>query len=107
MGVHRLISYLQLRGIDYPSLFRLRRVSRRFNAIATPVVYRTLELSDRLVATDAHLAYAAAFGHIAHFTRHVVIHSGLDPVGIRRVLQRTGLISTITFVSPSCISGQS
>ncbi|KAI5463999.1 hypothetical protein BGZ63DRAFT_411855 [Mariannaea sp. PMI_226] len=78
----------QLRDADPPSLRSVRLTSRRLNAIAIPITYRVLTLSESLVALDAEQRYPNAYNHITAYTNHVVIPGNLDPAGINRILLR-------------------
>ncbi|KAF7546652.1 hypothetical protein G7Z17_g8291 [Cylindrodendrum hubeiense] len=76
----------RLRDVDSTSLESVRLASRRFDAIATPIVYRFLTLNERLVAPDAEQRYPNALRHIYMHTNHVAVSSDLDPEGITRIL---------------------
>ncbi|KAK7413540.1 hypothetical protein QQX98_007549, partial [Neonectria punicea] len=80
------IIFEQLRDVDSHSLESVRLASRRFDAIATPIVYQLLTLNERLVAPDAHHRYPTTFRHISVHTNHVVVPSNLDPEGITRII---------------------
>ncbi|CAM1501600.1 Fc.00g035840.m01.CDS01 [Cosmosporella sp. VM-42] len=88
----------KLRDIDLQSLRSLRLVSRRFDAIAMPIVYRNLTLNERLVAQNAEIRYPTAFQHIAFHTNHVVISSDLNPEGITRVLLRIQRLTSVRWL---------
>ncbi|KAF4448900.1 hypothetical protein F53441_7724 [Fusarium austroafricanum] len=85
LSLNRLSSELlalvfeQLRDIDLPTLTSVRLVSKRFDAIATPIAYRLLTLNESLVAPDAEQQYPNVFRHISYFTNHVVIPNGEIP----------------------------
>ena len=81
------------------SLCALRLVSTRLDAIATPVLYRTMELNPTLVEPGADERFAKAFAHIARYTKDVLIHNGLDEAGLRRFLNVASKLETITQVS--------
>ncbi|KAI7761334.1 hypothetical protein ACKAV7_008796 [Fusarium commune] len=95
LSLNRLSSELlalvfeQLREIDSPTLTSVRLVSKRFDAIATPIAYRFLTLNESLVAPDAEQRYPNVSRHISHLTNHVTIRSNLDPTRI------TGILSCI------------
>ncbi|KAH7309102.1 F-box domain-containing protein [Stachybotrys elegans] len=77
-----------LRDAHYPSLLTLRRLSRRFNSIATPIAYRTLPVSRALADPAADRTFPSAFRHISLYTNHVIVHGQLPPDGVRRILAR-------------------
>jgi hypothetical protein len=85
--------------VDLPTLKSVRLASRRFDAIAAPIVYRVLTLNERLVAPDAEQRYLGAFDNIATHTNHVVIPSNLDPEGINRILLRIQRLYSIRYVT--------
>lgn len=86
---------MKLRLIDPACLRELRRVSRRFNLIATPIIYRTVELVDLLVADDAETRFPQVIEDIADFTRHVAVRSILNPRGVQRLLTRIKKLRTL------------
>lgn len=81
----------------------MRLVSRRFNDIATPIIYRSLALNQRLVALDAEIQYPNALHHIAVYTNHVVVSSNLDREGVTRILTRVRRLSSVRFVNISVL----
>ncbi|KAF4977040.1 hypothetical protein FZEAL_6378 [Fusarium zealandicum] len=85
----------QLRDIDARSLVSVRLVSKRLDAIATPIAYRFLTLNERLVAPDAERRYPHALYHISLFTNHIVIPSNLDPEGISGILSRIRRLNSV------------
>ncbi|KAF5512910.1 hypothetical protein CGCA056_v012407 [Colletotrichum aenigma] len=85
----------QLREIDERAVYASRCISKRFDAIATPVTYQTLRLNERIVAPDAEALFPNLLRHVSTFTNHVVVRSDLDPDGIRRVLDRVQRLKTV------------
>ncbi|OLN86104.1 hypothetical protein CCHL11_05215 [Colletotrichum chlorophyti] len=85
----------QLREIDQRALAGTRRLSKRFEAIATPLTYQILCLNERIVAPDAELRYPNLLRNVSTYTNHVVARSDLDPDGIRRVLDRVQRLKTV------------
>ncbi|EFQ29474.1 F-box domain-containing protein [Colletotrichum graminicola] len=85
----------QLREIDDRALAAARCLSRRFEAIATPITYRTLCLNERIVALDADSRYPNLLCNVSTYTNHVIARSDLDPDGIRRVLDRVQRLKTV------------
>ncbi|KAF6840686.1 F-box domain-containing protein-like protein [Colletotrichum plurivorum] len=85
----------QLREIDGRAVAAARCLSRRLDAIATPVTYHTLSLNERIVAPDTESRYPNLLRHVSTFTNHVVVRSDLDPDGIRRVLDRVQRLKTV------------
>lgn len=88
----------QLREIDGRAVAAARCLSRRLDAIATPVTYHTLFLNERIVAPDTESRYPNLLRHVSTFTNHVVVRSDLDPDGIRRVLDRVQRLKTVRYV---------
>ena len=84
-----------MRLIDPACLRELRRVNRRFNLIATPIIYRTIELVDLLVADDAETRFPQVIEDIVDFTRHVAVRSILNPRGVQRLLTRIKRLRTL------------
>ncbi|KAF5019089.1 hypothetical protein F66182_8929 [Fusarium sp. NRRL 66182] len=85
----------QLREIDSHTLTSVRLVSKRFDAIATPIFYRYLALNERLIVQDAQWRYPNAFHHISRFTNHVTVRSNLEPGGIAGVLSHVRRLKSV------------
>ena len=51
-------------------------MSKRFNSIATPIVYRHFAVSNELVASRPDLVVARIASHVQAYTRKVDIRSG-------------------------------
>lgn len=85
----------KMRDVDPSSLWHLRLVSRRLNAVATPIAYRVLRMNEALLDLDAEQRYPHVFDHISAFTSQVIVRSDLEPAGIRRVLARVDRLSKI------------
>lgn len=90
--------HFKLRDIDHRSLQKLRQVSKRFNVLATPISYRTLELNEIVVLPGAKQQYPHLFEHIAAYTNHVIIRSDLNLDGIRKVLSGARRLASIQYV---------
>jgi hypothetical protein len=90
-----LIPEPKLRDVDLQEVARARLLSRRFDAIATPIFYRVLCLNERVIATDAESRYPGVLDHISAYTSHVVASSDLDPDGIGRVIGRIQKLSSV------------
>lgn len=91
-------SRVKLRDIDPSSLRRSRLVSRIFNDSATPLSFRTLVVSERLVTEDAlEHCPSSLIHHIRQFTKHLIVPGNLPPVGIKRLLAHMSELSTITY----------
>lgn len=99
-----LTKILQLREIDECALAAARCLSRRFEAIATPVTYRTICLNERIVAPDAESRYPNLLRNVSSYTNHVVTRSDLDPDGIRRVLDRVQRLKTVRYADSGLYS---
>ncbi|KND92062.1 hypothetical protein TOPH_03409 [Tolypocladium ophioglossoides CBS 100239] len=85
----------QLRVVDHRSLFALRLVCRRFNCLATPVVYHNIELNDAVLDPNAEHLYPRALEHISQHTNHVIIRSDLDSQSVKRLLCGIQRLSSI------------
>lgn len=94
----RLTLDYQLRELDERALAAARCLSRRFEAIATPVTYRTLCLNERIVAPDAESRYPNLLRNVSIYTNHVIARSDLNPDGIRRVIDRIQRLRTVRYV---------
>lgn len=71
-----------------------RCLCARLDAIATPILFRVLHLNKNIVSPDAESRYPGLFSNITAHTRHVVIRTYLDPLGINKVLDAArGLLS--------------
>jgi len=82
--------------IDHRAAANARRVCRRLNDIATPLVYRTVSLNKNIVSREAELSQPQALLNIFRYTVHLTIPSNLDPYWIRRILERTERLQQIT-----------
>ncbi|KAI1851962.1 hypothetical protein JX266_002815 [Neoarthrinium moseri] len=85
----------QLREINTMSLASARLLSKRFNAIITPIRYEHLTLTEQIIAPEAATYFPEALGRIHTLTRHVEIRSDLDPQGIQRLLSRIRRLLTV------------
>ncbi|TDZ38342.1 hypothetical protein C8035_v007285 [Colletotrichum spinosum] len=88
----------QLREIDQRAVAAARCLSRRLEAIATPITYQTLFLNERIVAPDAESCFPNLLRNVSTFTHHVVVRSDLDSAGIRRVLDRIQRLKTVRWL---------
>ncbi|KAK7974239.1 hypothetical protein PG989_016087 [Apiospora arundinis] len=75
-----------LRDLDTRSLANVRLLSRRFDAIVTPIKYEYLRLTERILAPGPTLALPYALQNVYRYTHHVEVASDLDPAGIRQLL---------------------
>lgn len=90
-----LTKVCQLRDIDTQYVSTARLLCQRFNQIAIPIAYKTLVLTERIVAQDAGQHFPQALEHISAHTHHVVARSDLDPAGIKRLLERIRKLSSV------------
>lgn len=91
-----ILTYMwQLRDIDTQYVSTARLLCQRFNQIAIPIAYKTLVLTERIVAQDAGQHFPRALEHISAHTNHVVARSDLDPAGIKRILERIRKLSSV------------
>lgn len=85
----------QLRDIDTQYVSTARLLCQRFNQIAIPITYKTLVLTEKIVAQDAGQLFPQALEYISAHTHHVIARSDLDPAGIRRILERIRKLSSV------------
>ncbi|KAI1378905.1 hypothetical protein F4677DRAFT_351961 [Hypoxylon crocopeplum] len=85
----------QLRYIDSRALGSARQVSRRFEAIVTPILFNTTCLNQRMIAPQAETYFPRGVQNMYSLTRHVEVRSDLDPVNTRRVLDRIQRLSSL------------
>lgn len=88
---------VQLRDIDSKSLATCRRASKRINAIITPLKYETLRLTERIIATQAEIYLPHSLQNVYKHTRHVEVHSKLNPEGIQRVLAKIQRLLSVRY----------
>ncbi|KAK3695569.1 F-box domain-containing protein [Podospora appendiculata] len=86
-----------LQEIDPRALFVARRLSKRFNQIATPVCYRTVHINSRIASRDAEQRYPGAFRLIFAYTRHVLVTSNLDYQCVRYILDNIQKLQSIRY----------
>jgi len=95
-----LMTRIQLRDLDKTSVASARCLSRRLEAIATPIVYKTLYLTERIVSDDTEKLLPNLLWNISAYTNHVVARSDLNPEGIRRILDSVQRLYSVKFVPP-------
>ncbi|KAH9905343.1 F-box domain-containing protein [Xylariomycetidae sp. FL2044] len=78
----------KLRDIDSHSLSAVCLLSRRLNAIVTPIKFETLRLNERIITPQAEVYLPHSLEKVYYYTRHVVASSELDPDRIKRILDR-------------------
>ncbi|KAK8102927.1 hypothetical protein PG984_016073 [Apiospora sp. TS-2023a] len=78
--------FTHLRDLDARSLEKARLLSRRFDAIVTPIKYEYLRLTERIIAPASSLYLPYALQKVYSYTRHVEVASDLDPAGIKQLL---------------------
>ncbi|KAI1080489.1 hypothetical protein F5B20DRAFT_570319 [Whalleya microplaca] len=83
-----VLIFKQLRDIDARSLATARQLSRRFEAIVTPLKFERLRLNKRIIDPEAELYYPGALQNVYLHTRHVEAGNNLNPQDIKRVLDR-------------------
>ncbi|OIW30636.1 hypothetical protein CONLIGDRAFT_557221, partial [Coniochaeta ligniaria NRRL 30616] len=92
-----MIIFEQLLEIDRRAAANVLRVCRRFNNIATPLLYRTVSLTKKLVSKEAETQYPQALLTIFKNTDHLIVPGDLDPYWIGRILARTERLRHITW----------
>ncbi|KAI0105763.1 F-box domain-containing protein [Nemania sp. FL0031] len=84
----------QLADVDPTSLGTARLVSTRFNAIVTPMKYRTLRITRYIVAPQAEIFFPKGIANIHAHTKHVKVDSNIDAAYVKRILDKIeGLLS--------------
>lgn len=89
---------LQLRDLEVSAVAAIRLLSRRFNALATPVAYRTLVLHHRLVAPSAPCHCSNVFRNISAYTNHIIVRSDLEPEGVARLINSVERLQSLRWV---------
>ncbi|KAI0395178.1 hypothetical protein F5Y17DRAFT_465878 [Xylariaceae sp. FL0594] len=84
-----------LRDLDTTSVGVARRLSRRFNAIATPIRYQFLRLNEKIIAPRAAIEFPAGLANICAYTRQVTIDTTLDVELVRAFLDNIQNLSCI------------
>ncbi|OTB12851.1 hypothetical protein K445DRAFT_65664 [Daldinia sp. EC12] len=112
------IIFKHLRDVDPHALANARRLSRRFEAIITPIYFESICLNEHIIDPIAELYFPGYFRNLYLFTRHVETRSNLDARSTRRVLDgvqrlcslrwryvgnRSSINSSFTFSTPSNI----
>jgi hypothetical protein len=92
------VSLFQLRDIDPRSLGAVRLVSTRFHAIATPIKYHTLRMTQYIIDSQAETYFAAGIAHICAHTRHVTVDSHLNAEHVKRLLNKIERLSSIRYL---------
>lgn len=90
-------SISQIRDIDSSSLSSIRRVSRRFNDIVTPIRYNSLRLNERIVDPQAEVYFPRALERIYAYTRHVEARSNISVQHVKRILNRVAHLSSFKY----------
>ncbi|KAK6066963.1 F-box domain-containing protein-like protein [Seiridium cupressi] len=90
-----VLIFEQLHDIDSRSLASARLLSKRFDAIITPIKYEHLRLTEQILATESQNYFPVALEKIYAHTRHVQANSDLDPRSIKRLLDRVRRLLTV------------
>ncbi|KAI0886060.1 uncharacterized protein GGS22DRAFT_159752 [Annulohypoxylon maeteangense] len=85
----------QLRDIDSRALANVRQLSKRFEAIVTPICFESIYLNERIIAPETEICFPRVIQSLCSFTRHVEVNSDLDPVATRRLLDRLQRLSSL------------
>ncbi|ORY67459.1 F-box domain-containing protein [Pseudomassariella vexata] len=85
----------QLRCVDARSLAVFRLLSRRFDAIITPIKYEYLCLTERIIAGQALTHFPHALEKVYVHTRHVDARSDLNPEDTKRLLNRINRLLSV------------
>lgn len=81
--------------MDPKSLATARLLSRRFNAILTPIKYEHLRLTERIISLEAQNHFPGALEKVYMHTRHVELTSDLEPEAVKRLLNRVRRLLTV------------
>ncbi|KAB5559808.1 hypothetical protein GE09DRAFT_1220477 [Coniochaeta sp. 2T2.1] len=92
-----MLMFEQLIEVDRQTATKARLVCRRFNDIATPLVYRKVVLNKNVMCKDGEIRHHQAFNNIFRYTTHLTVPSDLDPYWARRILERTQNLQEITW----------
>ncbi|KAK0390689.1 hypothetical protein NLU13_0192 [Sarocladium strictum] len=87
--------FTELLYLDRTSLWAARRTSRRAAAVATPILYRTLELNKSLLSPHAADTHPGLYENIQRYTLEAVVASDLEPSGVRRVISWASRLQSI------------
>ncbi|KAI0403582.1 F-box domain-containing protein [Xylaria palmicola] len=87
----------QLEEIDPRSLGVARLVSTRFNIIATPIKYRTIQMTKYIMDPQAETLFPEGITNIHLHTRHVIVDSDLNAEHAKRILDKIERLSSISW----------
>ncbi|KAI0875237.1 F-box domain-containing protein [Hypoxylon argillaceum] len=87
----------QLANADAWSLGTARLFSARFNAIVTPVKYRTLRMTQNIIAPQAEIYFPGGLANIYTHTRHVKVDSNFNAEYAKRILDKIEGLSSISW----------
>ncbi|KAI3327141.1 F-box domain-containing protein [Xylariaceae sp. AK1471] len=87
----------RLRDVDSRSLGAARLVSTRFHAIATPIRYHTLRMTQYIIAPQAETYFARGIASICAHTRHVKVDSQLNAEHVKQLLNKIERLSSISW----------
>ncbi|KAK9777285.1 putative F-box domain-containing protein [Seiridium cardinale] len=90
-----VLIFEQLHDIDSRSLASARLLSKKFDAIITPIKYEHLRLTEQILAPESQNYFPVALEKIYAHTRHVQANSDLDPRSIKRLLDRIRRLLTV------------
>lgn len=68
--------------------------------MATPILYRTLELNKALLSPHAADTYPGLYENIQRYTLEAVVASDLEPSGVRRVISWASRLQSIRYAIP-------
>lgn len=74
--------------MDARSLAASCQLSRRFDAVVSPIRYEYLRLTERICAPQAVIHFPQALDKVYVYTRHVEVPNDLDPRAVKRLLGR-------------------
>ncbi|KAI1300486.1 F-box domain-containing protein [Xylaria venustula] len=98
LSTELLVLFLkQLKYIDSRSLSAVRLVSKRLNAIATPLKYHTLQITHNIISPQAEVYFPGGIAHIRSHTRHVKVDSNLNAEYVKCLLQKIEKLSSVSW----------
>ncbi|KAI1181065.1 F-box domain-containing protein [Nemania sp. FL0916] len=84
-------------SVDVGSLSAVRLVSTRFNAIATPMRYHTIRMTQPIINPKAEDYFPQGIANIYAHTAHVKVDSDLNAEDVKRLLDKIVKLSSISW----------
>ncbi|KAI1212803.1 uncharacterized protein F4807DRAFT_414548 [Annulohypoxylon truncatum] len=90
-----VLIFKQLRDVDSRALAGARQLSRRFEAIVTPIRFESIRLNECIISLETEKCFPRVIQSLCWFTRHVEVRSDLDPSATRGLLDRLQRLSSL------------